>query len=190
MPESKKKFIPDDAKIVFEGEIFKVYQWEQELYDGSKAIFEKAERPRSVEVIAVVDGKIVILDQEQPHRDPFTSLPGGRVEEGEAALNAAERELLEETGYQSRDISLWKSMEDTGVVLWKKGIYIARDCKKIHDGTPDAGEKIRVRFISFDEFLLLSEDPDFRSKSGLKEALYYLRLHSEAQEEFKKLLFP
>ncbi len=189
MSEDKKKALPENAKLVFEGEIFKVYQWEQELYDGSKAIFEKVERPDSVDVIAVVEDRVILLHQKQPYGVPFISLPGGRVEEGENSLDAAGRELLEETGYQSENLSLWRTLEDTGVVLWKREIYIARDCKKIHDGTPDAGEKIEVSFIGLDDLLLLSENADFRSKSGLKDALYYLRLHPEEQEEFKKLLF-
>ncbi len=158
MSEDKKKVLSDDAKLVFEGKIFKVYQWEQELYDGSKATFEKVRVPDSVEIIAVVDGKIIILDQEQPHTNLFVSLPGGKLDEEETMQHAAERELLEETGYQSDDILLWKDMNDGRVVLWKRAVYLARNCKKVHDGTPDAGEKIKVRFISFEEFLLLPEN--------------------------------
>lgn len=89
MSENKEEALPKNAGLVFSGEILKVYQWEQELYDGSKAIFEKAERPASVEVIAPVDSKIILLDQEQPHKAPFASLPGGRVEDGEDFLDAA-----------------------------------------------------------------------------------------------------
>jgi len=33
--------IPEDAKKVFKGEIFDVYQWELEGYDGKMRIFEK-----------------------------------------------------------------------------------------------------------------------------------------------------
>ena len=39
-PKSKQP-IPENAKRVFKGIIFDVYQWEQELYNGSKAVFEK-----------------------------------------------------------------------------------------------------------------------------------------------------
>lgn len=190
MSENEKKLIPENAKLVFEGVIFKVYQWEQELYDGSKATFERAVRPHSVEVIATVGDKILFTEQEQPHRrDPFLALPGGRVDDGEEPQRAAHRELLEETGYDSEDISLWKLFEDTGSILWSRYIFVAKNCHRVHDGDPDAGEKIRTRLISFEELLMLSENKNFRCKGRLKEELYYLRLHPEAQEEFKKFLF-
>lgn len=189
MIENKKKFIPDAAKVVFQGEIFKVYQWEQELYDGSKATFEKIDRPDTVEVIAMVGDKILLTEQEQPHREPFIALPGGRVDEGEGTLHAAHRELLEETGYDSKDIVLWKLFEDTGNILWSRYIYIARNCQKMHNGDPDAGEKIQVKLISFDDLLMLSENRNFRCKGRLKEELYYFRLHPEEQRKFREMLF-
>lgn len=189
MIENEKKFIPDTAEVVFQGEIFKVYQWEQELYDGSKATFEKIDRPDTVEIIALVGDKILLTEQEQPHRNPFVALPGGRVDEGEEILHAAHRELLEETGHDSKDVVLWKLFEDTGNVLWSRYIYVARNCQKVHDGDLDAGEKIQVKLIGFDDLLMLSEDKNFRCKGRLKEELYYLRLHLEEQEKFKKLLF-
>ena len=33
--------VPKQAKRVFKGVIFDVYQWEQEMFDGTKEIFEK-----------------------------------------------------------------------------------------------------------------------------------------------------
>src|SRR6266567_4147904 len=99
-PKSRQP-IPENAKKVFEGEIFDVFQWEQEMFDGSRKTFEKVERPDTANIIAFTeDGKVIILDQEQPGKDKFVSLPGGRIDEGENPLEAAKRELLEETGFQ------------------------------------------------------------------------------------------
>lgn len=50
------------------------------MYDGTTKIFEKIKKSDTVAVIAVVDGKILIQKQEQPHRDMFLSLPGGKCE--------------------------------------------------------------------------------------------------------------
>lgn len=184
----EKKILPDNAKLVFKGEIFRIFQWEQELYDGSIATFERAVRPDTVEIIAITEGKIIITEQEQPHKEPFISLPGGRVDPREDIAVAAARELLEETGYVSEKIQLWKEFIDTGAVIWPVHIFIAPNCQKIHDGMPDTGEKIKMKLISFQELLLLSEERRFRSKGSLKEWFYYMRLHSEAAEDFAKLL--
>lgn len=64
-PASKQP-IPQTAKRVFEGKLFDVYQWDQELFDGKTITFEKLKRPDTVNVIPITtDGQIVISEQEQ-----------------------------------------------------------------------------------------------------------------------------
>ena len=64
--------MPENAKCVFKGEIFDVYQWEQEMYDGTKATFEKLKRPDTVVVFPVLpDGQIILTEQEQPGKKLF-----------------------------------------------------------------------------------------------------------------------
>ena len=67
--------IPDSAERVFEGKTFDVYQWKQEMFDGSMKIFEKLKRNHSVDIVAVSpDGDICIIEEEQPGRAPFLGL--------------------------------------------------------------------------------------------------------------------
>ena len=86
--------VPQNAKKVFTGQIFDVYQWEQVMYDGSWATFEMLGRPDTVEVIATSGEQIYYARQSQPTKDEFIGLFGGRVEEGEEPLVAAKRELV------------------------------------------------------------------------------------------------
>ena len=79
---------------------FDVYQWEQELYNGSKAVFEKLKDLDTVVFTYTPDGKILLNEQEQPGKESFIGTAGGRIDEGEEVLEAAKRELLEETGYE------------------------------------------------------------------------------------------
>src|SRR3989344_9686996 len=97
-PESKQP-IPGHAKRVFKGVLFDVYQWEQKMFDGSTAIFEKLKRPDTVVVFPVLpDGRIILTEQEQPGKEAFIGATGGRVDVGEEILQTAHRELLEESG--------------------------------------------------------------------------------------------
>jgi ADP-ribose pyrophosphatase len=185
---SKSNNLPEDAKLVFQGKMFDIYQWEQKMFDGSVEIFERLKRPDSVCVIATLGDKIIIQEQTQPDRDPFISLPGGRNDQGEEDMVAAKRELLEETGYASDDFIFWKEFSPVTKIIWKVKYFIARDCQKIQEPELDSGEKIINKLVSFEDFLMLSENKDFRDRE-LISSLLYMRLHPEEQEKFRKLLF-
>ncbi len=75
----RTKPIPLNATIVFKGKIFEVWQWEQALFDGTTATFERLKRPNTAQVIAVVGEKILVVDQQQPDTKEFISLPGADV---------------------------------------------------------------------------------------------------------------
>lgn len=157
--------VPQGAQTVFQGELFSIVQWEQRLYDGSTTLFEKAVRPDYAGVLAVTsDNTILITHQEQPGIEPFIALPGGVVEPGETAFETAKRELLEETGYECEDLALWYALEPSSRVAWTLHQYIAWGCTKVAEPSPDAGERITVQTISFEELLELCYEPRFRDR--------------------------
>jgi ADP-ribose pyrophosphatase len=157
--------LPADAKMVFKGEVYEVWQWQQTMFDGSVQTFERLKRPDTVNVIAVVDDKIIIEVQMQPHRrDPFLALPGGRCEAGEDPLAAAKREFLEETGYVSDDWHLWRDDRPFTSIIWETHTFIVRNCIKQQEQKLDAGERITISLVPFDEFIEKTQDPTFRHK--------------------------
>lgn len=180
--------LPPNAKRVFKGMIFDVYQWQQQMYDGSTHTFERLKRPNTVIVIPVTeDGKIIICDQEQPDREPFLSVIGGRIDEGEDALEAGKRELLEETGYSSDNWVLYEQIQPFTKMEWEIFTYVARGCKKVAEQNLDGGEKIELKFVSFEEFieLLASKQlPDIHLTVKALEA----KLDQDRMNELKKLL--
>src|SRR5215210_5724006 len=52
------------------------------------------------------DGALLLARHEKPGREPYWVLPGGRLEPGETIPECAERELLEETGLESRFVGV------------------------------------------------------------------------------------
>ena len=157
-PKSKQP-IPSHAKKVFKGVMFDTYQWEQEMFDGTKATFEKIKRPDTVVVFPVLpDGKIILTEQEQPGKVPFIGATGGRVDEREDILSAAKRELLEESGYEAEDYILWDSQHPVGKIDWVVYTFIAKKLKKVADLNLDAGEKIKLLPLTLDELIDVATD--------------------------------
>ncbi len=181
--------IPPQAKRVFKGEIFDVYQWEQEMFDGSRETFEMLKRANTTQVIAAGDNAIFIAEEQQPQRPaPYFTLFGGRVEDGEEPLAAAKRELMEEAGMASADWELWRTDEPVGKIEWTVYTYIARGCKIIQAQQLDAGEKIEIKKVSFDDFVSQTANPSFRNL-GISFELLKLQTNPKKLEEFKQKLF-
>jgi ADP-ribose pyrophosphatase len=154
-----KKLIPDDAVLVpdqaelaFRGMIFDTYQWPQKLFDGSEHRFEMLKRADTVSVICVIDGKILVVDDEQPHLGLRRSFPGGRVDAGEASAEAAaRREIREETGYSFDSWRLIQVRQPYRKIEWFIHVFLAWDETGKQAPELDAGEKIDVRQLDFDE---------------------------------------
>lgn len=155
--------VPDQAECVFKGMIFDVYQWEQELFDGSKHTFEMLKRADTVNAIAVVDGKILVLDDEQPHLGKRRSLPGGRVDDTDTRLEfAIQRELREETGYSFQNWRLIKVQQSYRKIEWFTYTFLATDVSGQEAPELDPGEKISVELLDFDAFkAAVAEDTDY-----------------------------
>lgn len=180
--------IPAHAKIVFEGIHTRVYQWEQELFDGTTKTFERVVRMPSVIIFAIDGNKILFQDELQPGWEKeCLSLPAGRLDSfDEDSLAAAKRELQEESGYESDDWEKLWQLSYASVV--EQTIYVARAIKKTSDPHLDPGEKISSRFVTLDEFFELLEDPRFRLWS-IKANLLAIKYHPERRKEFEETLF-
>lgn len=144
--------IPDSASRVFKGQIFDIYQWPQEVFDGTKHTFEMLKRPDTVTVIPVVDGQILSINDEQPHTGSKFGFPRGRVDETDPSiLEAARREIKEETGYEFSNWRLVNVSQPHFKLEWFIYFYVAWGAKKTAKPHLDAGEKITIKMLDFDQ---------------------------------------
>lgn len=181
--------IPDNAKLVFKGVIFDVYQWQQEMFDGSTATFEALKRPGTVQVIPTVGDRVLLSYEEQPGKPRRHTFFGGRMEEGEEPLAAIKRELLEETGLESDEWILYKEHRPEGKIDWPMYLYIARNCKKVTDAHLDSGEKIDIKELSFNEFIDTVSREDFWGE-WISNDIFRMKQDPDKLEDFRKTIFP
>lgn len=143
--------IPETAQKVFSGEIFDVYHWPQERFDGSIATFEMLKRPDTVEFLAIKDGKLLLVEEEQPNKPLRLRFPGGRVDPGEDWLTAVRRECHEELGMTFKSWKLVYVDQPASKIEWFCATFIATDLLETSETHQDAGERITLKPYSFAE---------------------------------------
>lgn len=105
-------------------------------------------------IVALTPDNHIILKKEYRHcyGQDMIEIPAGVLEDDEDPLEAAKRELEEETGYRSEKWTyLGKTVESSAKLTNCMYIYLAEDCKKVSDQKLDYGEDIEVLEVEFDE---------------------------------------
>lgn len=120
------------------------------------------EYPTWVNVIAITtDGRFVMVEQYRHGlQDIFIELPAGVADEGETPLEAAQRELLEETGFGGGEWTLNTVLSANPSSQNNLAYsFIARGVKQIAGQHLDATEDVSVRILTREEvYRLLADD--------------------------------
>ncbi len=91
---------------IFDGVAIHLYKDEILLPDGNKSVREIIRHPGAVCVIPITDdGEIIFVNQFRYAFNKVTlEIPAGKLEKGEDHLEAALRELSEETGLSAKNV--------------------------------------------------------------------------------------
>ena len=88
------------SQSIFQGKIISLQVDTVKLPDGSEATREIVRHPGAVAVLAIHEGKMVVVEQyRKPLNKSEIEIPAGKLDPGESPATAAMRELKEETGY-------------------------------------------------------------------------------------------
>jgi ADP-ribose pyrophosphatase len=90
---------------IFEGRIITLQVDTVKLPNGETAKREIIRHPGAVAVLALLDGKLLVVEQfRKPLEKAQVEIPAGKLDGGEAPETAALRELEEETGYRANKL--------------------------------------------------------------------------------------
>ena len=146
---SWQKISEQSARIGFRRVLRRVYR----LPDGREERFDIKDEGESVCILALTpEGGVVLTRQYRPGPGLIIDdLPGGAIDDGETPLEAARRELLEETGYEGELRSIGTCLE-CGYSTKLRHNFIAMNCVKIATPSPDENEFIETVISPLAEF--------------------------------------
>jgi ADP-ribose pyrophosphatase len=140
------------SRIAYRGPVFYVTTDQVSEPGGIRARRDVVRHSGSIVILAIDESKgepAILLEHQYRHaaKAMMWELPAGRIDEGEAPLAAAKRELLEETGYIARR---WKKIlhfyVSPGFLDETMAVYLARNLTA-GPAQPEPDEKIAVRFF-------------------------------------------
>lgn len=134
--------------------IFSVLAVEKEnIISGTRATFFHLQAPMWVNVIAttVEDNLVLVRQYRHGINDYVLELPAGMVNQGEDPALTAKRELLEETGFEGREVGLLgRLLPNPGLQNNECLTFYFDRCTQIKDPNPEALEDLVVESVPFD----------------------------------------
>ena len=144
--------------LVRQGAIVDIYDDEMRLPNGSVEHWDYVEHRMGAAAVVPVfpDGRILLVKQFRPALNRYTwELPAGcRDEKDEPTSITAKRELEEETGYSTKDLSQLLSLKTTVAFCNELvDVYLARDIFKVSEQHLDPAEDIELKVWKLEELL-------------------------------------
>ncbi len=179
-------------ETVFDGVLLHLEREEVLLPNGETSIREIIRHPGAVAMISFTeDGKMVLVRQfRKPLDRTVVEIPAGKLDATDTnPLEAAKRELEEETDYQAAKWEELETMYPTPAYLDEKIIvYLAEGLTKVAEPLPlDEDEFVEVLEVTYEEALALKKTGEICDAKTLYALLYWeLRLMGEDLNGRKK----
>ena len=169
--------------IVFSQRLFKVKKQEILLPNGEKREYSIVER-RPISVIFPVSGKLelyLISQFRYLFDEKILEAAAGHIDEGETPLEAAKRELKEETGLMASNWSEILEVETSASVIKSiVHIFLARGVM-FGKPNPEEGEEIKLVKISIENAIKKITDGEIKTAATIIGVFLLDKLNKEGR---------
>ena len=180
MKETVETWKRKKSKEIADCRVFKVREdFCERVSDKLHSTFFVVENPDWVNIIALTKNNEVVLIEQFRHgtEEIILEIPGGMVDEDEEPLNAARRELLEETGFASdKFILLGKSRPNPAIQDNTIYHFLAVGCEKMAETAFDEHESGATKLVPSSEIENLIVGGNI-THSLVIAAFHYYSLH-------------
>jgi ADP-ribose pyrophosphatase len=172
-----------ESKVAYEGPLFRVLKDRIQEPNGKEAHRDVIRHNGSVVILALERSgskkdPLVLMERQFRHaaQQYLYELPAGTMDPGEEHLEAAKRELLEETGYQAKKwTQLVKYYASPGFLGEWMQVFLAEDLTP-GEAHPEEDESLELQFVTLSEVLRLVDAGKIRDGKTLIGLMYYDRL--------------
>ena len=180
------------SEVKYSGSIIEVLH--QKMKIGNEVrIFEKARRSPGVRIMIVENNRMLIIKEYRTELEDWDfRIPGGKVfdtledyksalESGEnmlkMAVEAAKKEVLEETGLVVENINYFRTSGTGGpTVEWDMFYFVADEfCESKNGQTLEPGENITCRWMDFEDVRKMCIDGSIKEDRTVANILRYFQ---------------
>ena len=161
--------------LIYNGKIIKLYNDDVICPNGIKTTREYIVHPGGVCILPIIGEYVLLIKQfRYAYRKELYELPAGKLEKGEAPLEAAKRELEEETGYKADNfISLGHVYPTCGYSSEIIYLYLAKDFVKTETHL-DEDEVIELEYVPLNEVKNMIADGRIKDAKTIASVMRYL----------------
>ena len=170
------------SEVVFQGPLFRVLHDKLIEPDGTASERDVIRHNGSVVILAIDSSKSkknpwIVIERQYRHaaNQYLWELPAGKLEPGEDALEGAQRELGEETGYAAKK---WKPLVEyyasPGFLGESMKVFLAEGLVA-GDAHPEEDEKIEFRLVKLNDVLKMIDKGMILDGKTMTSVLLYAR---------------